>query len=69
MRLACEVCGRHRCKETGFPPNNSGLPCLYHSISIHFTTSSTRCSYQKEKGAKRGNLRKETIFIFKIGGL
>ena len=42
--------------EQGFSPRSSPLPCQYHSTNSPFSSSSTCCSYQKDKWAKRGNL-------------
>jgi len=47
-----EICGT----ETGFSPSTSALPCQYHSTSAAYSSSSTRCSYQKDKRTKTGNI-------------
>ena len=47
-----ETCG----SETGFSPSTSALPCQCHSTSAAYLSSSTRCSYQKDKRTKTGNL-------------
>jgi hypothetical protein len=35
-----------------------GFPCKYHPIDAPYSSSSTHCSYQKDKRAKPGNLVK-----------
>jgi hypothetical protein len=51
-----EICGGQSWDwDRFFPPNTSVFPCLYHSISVPCLSSSTRCSYQKDKREKPGN--------------
>jgi hypothetical protein len=37
---------------TGFSPSISVFPCRYHSTNAPYSSSSTRCCYQKDKRAK-----------------
>ena len=48
--------GENSGTETGFSPSTSALPCQYHSTNATYLSSSTRCSYQKDKRKKPGNL-------------
>jgi hypothetical protein len=51
-----ENCGEGSNSRTGLSRNTSVFPCLYHSTNDSYSSSSTCCSYQKDKRAKPGNL-------------
>jgi hypothetical protein len=60
MASPCAICGGQSSIETGFSLSNSVSPCQHHSINTPHSSSFTRCSYQRDKRAKRGNLPKSS---------
>ena len=46
---------------TGLSPSTSVLPCQYHSTNAPYSSSSTCCSYRKDKRAKPRDLRKNEV--------
>ena len=54
--IPCEICGGQRGTGTSFSPGTSVFPCQYHSTIAPHSSSSTRCSYQKDKGERSDNL-------------
>ena len=60
---SCAVCGGNSGSEEGFPPSNSVSSCQYHSAINPYSSSSTCCSYQKDKRAKPGNLAKGNALL------
>jgi hypothetical protein len=58
----CEFCDGQSGTWTGFAPSTSVLPCQCHSILVTYSSLSTCCSYQKDKRAKPGNLKKAVLF-------
>lgn len=55
----CEDCGRQSRTETHNSRSTSAFPCQYHSPMLHTHPHSHKCSYQKDKQANSGNLRKK----------
>ena len=47
-----EICGRQSDTGTAFSPRTSVFPCQFHSTNAPYSSSSTRCSYQKDKWTK-----------------
>ena len=56
--IRCVTCGAQSAAGTGVSPTTLGFPCHYHSTDAPLSSSSTRCSYQKDKRAKPGKLPK-----------
>jgi hypothetical protein len=53
-----EICGGQSSNVAGFSPSPLVFRCQYHSTMASYSSSSTFCSYQKDKQAKPGNLPK-----------
>jgi len=47
----CEICGGQSASGTGVTATTLVFPCHYHSTNTPLSSSSTRCSYQKDKRA------------------
>jgi len=62
----CDTCGGQISTGTGFPPRTSVSPCRSHTTNVAYSSSSTSCSYQKDKGAKMGNVSNSN-FLSEIG--
>jgi len=54
----CEICDGQIDNGTGFSSRTSLFPCQYHSTSAPYSSSSTRCCYQKDKPTKPWNISK-----------
>ena len=59
VRVWSKASGGRRGTGKGFSPSTSVFPCQYHSTNAPDSSSSTRCSYQKDKWTKPGNLPKK----------
>jgi hypothetical protein len=56
----CEICGGQSDTEIGFPPSTSVFFSQYHYLSAPHSSSSTWCSYRKDKRDMPGNLTKSS---------
>jgi hypothetical protein len=54
------LCDRQSVIGTGFSPNTAVFSCQYHSTNAPHPSSSTSCSYQKDKRVKPGILTSYT---------
>ena len=52
--------------EKNFSPSTSLFPCQYHSANASYSSSSTRCSYQKDRRSKPGSIPKSNV-LWEIG--
>ena len=51
--IPCEICGGQRDTGTDFSSSSTSVfPCQYHSTNAPYWSSSTCCSYQKDKRAQ-----------------
>jgi len=55
---SCGICVKRSGTGTGFSLCTSVFPRHYHATRASYSSSSTCCSYQKDKRAKRGDLPK-----------
>ena len=55
----CEIYGGQNGTGTDFSPSSYAFRCQCHSTNALYSYSSTRCSYQKGKEARPGNLPKK----------
>jgi hypothetical protein len=56
------ICGGKKWQWSRLSSSTSVLPSQYHSTIAPHTSSSTRCSYQKDKWAKLANLPNSCVF-------
>jgi hypothetical protein len=59
----CEICSGQNGTGTGLSPSTSVFLCLYDSTNAPYSSSSTRCSYQKGKRAMPGNRSKSNVHL------
>ena len=67
VRFQCSSSGGQSDTRSGFPPSTSIFLSQYHSANAPHSSSSTCCSYQKDKLAKPGKLPKSDALSGRIG--